>query len=108
MEQDERFNMLAIEKFLGKHLHNCSELNFSILEIISQTDKTNDPGNEFFYLIHLDPHTYVLLDYDPIINIRKLNNLLQREDWTNGDHAVTVENPILMNTTIFLPFTFLK
>ena len=103
-----------IKEFLNENLNQYSpeetDLGIQYIQELSE-DLTNDYGNEYVIMVHINIGTNdgtYYMDHEPLINIHGLNNLLQSQDWANGDYAITIENYIGLNTTVLLPITILK
>lgn len=100
-----------IHKFLQDNLNADSAIPLTIRSVTClPRELTDDYGNEYCFLAKCEPtdsDTYYS-EHEPVINIRKLNNALQQEDFANGDHAITIESYIGLNTSILIPITCLK
>lgn len=100
-----------LNHFLQKYLNDCSSTPLNILSF-TDSDLVNDPGNEYFFIAHLIPKDDDLIitsDMEPIIDIPKLNALLNSEtDINDGDHCVTIETSIQLNSSILLFITALS
>lgn len=99
-----------LKEWLILNLPTYSAIPLRIIAITDQSEATDDPGNELLLLALIMPEdedeTYT--EHEPIINIRGLNNAFNSSDFADGDHAITIEPYIGLNSTILLPITFLK
>ena len=75
-----------------------------------ESGATDDPGNEYLILIKLLPEDEEdsLFDYEPLINLRGLNNRLLEDELSQGDFHLEILDPILLNSTALLPIVLLK
>ena len=104
-------NNKQIRLFLEENLNKFTSIKLEVISVTSVTSLLcNDPGNEMLYMVHLAPvneeESYT--EHEPVIHIRALSNAMQELDIAKGDHCLTIENYIGMNTTLLLPITLLS
>ena len=98
-----------IETYLKSNINLFSNFPITVTKVTDLTDNlADDPGNEYIFIATLQPENEDNDISDLDISTRKMNNHLQSEPFCQGDHAVTIENVTLLNSTALLMITALK
>ena len=101
-----------LEQFITANVNDYSQIKWGLTSINDISESCEDSGNELLFSILLRPEdeneAINLHESGHEINIRKLSDLMQEEDFANGDYSATIDAQIKMNTTIILIVSFLK
>jgi hypothetical protein len=101
-----------VKDFLSKELNKCTATPLKVITVECLTEVlTNDPGHEILIIAHLglvDDENHYYSEFPILIDIPALEDIAQGYPMALGDHALFIEQLIGLNTTVLLPFTFLK
>ena len=97
--------------FLKENINRFTSIRLKVISIEDLSSKLcDDPGNELLFIATLtteDENQYYS-QHEPAIDTIALSDAMQDLELANGDHCLTVENYIGLNTTILLPITLLS